>query len=125
MAEFETLSEQDRWLAQLPERSCLLPSEAEAGTLDEGLTQDNELGAHRPQDPDAVIALAAEPARAAPPVQVAGNNESAKPKGSELRVKEDLEGNGLVAATRSANASLEADSQPSTGDVEQAGARQP
>ena len=94
------------------------PPEAESGTLDECPTQDNDLGAHRPQDPDAARALAAEPAHAAPPIQVAGSSESVN--GSELRIKDDLEGNGPVAPTRSANASSEADSKPLSGDGEQA-----
>ena len=99
-------------------RSFRRGSEAESGTLDACPTQDNELGAHRPRDPDAARALAAEPAHAAPPIQVAGSSESVN--GSELRIKDDLEGSGSVAPTRSANASSEADSKPLSGDGEQA-----
>ena len=57
MACLGAFSEEARWPAQLPERSSLPPSEAEAGTLDECPIQDNELEAHRPQDPDAGEAL--------------------------------------------------------------------
>ena len=53
----EAFSEEARWPAQLPKRSSLPPSEAKAGTLDERPIKDNELEAHRPQDPEMREAL--------------------------------------------------------------------
>ena len=72
MACLEAFSEEARWPAQLPERSSLPPSKAEAGTLDECPIQDSELGAHRPQYFDEGSALAAITLlkQAAPPTQV-------------------------------------------------------
>ena len=109
----EAFSEEARWPAQLPKRSALPPSEAEAGTLDECPVQDNELEAHRLQDHDAGRALAADPAQAAPPTQVVNNTVTFTDP--DNRVKAHLHGNGPAAATRRASVSSEADSEPPTG----------
>ena len=103
MACLEAFSEEACWPAQLPKRSALPPSEAEAGTLDECPVQDNELEAHRLQDHDAGRALAADPAQAAPPTQVVNNTVTFTDP--DNRVKAHLHGNGPAAASRRASVS--------------------